>query len=180
MMLILGKSLLAEELAKLYPDAEVVGRPEYDFSCQADCDRLIAAYAPNILINTVGVMSTDTWHTLTTNFVSAVYVSLGFYEKIRNLHVINISSASTYWVSYPEIDTARLCYNLSKENLSNFSRHMTRKTIDDPDFLISIVEPGRFGSKINDFAPDRVSVDAVVAAIQQVIEQRITHIALVK
>lgn len=35
------------------------------------------------------------------------------------------------------------------------------KTMDDTGLLISTVQPGWFGSNINDFAPDRVPVALV-------------------
>lgn len=39
MILIIGKSSLSEELVKILNDTTVVGRPEYDFSQQTDCDK---------------------------------------------------------------------------------------------------------------------------------------------
>ena len=180
MILILGKGTLGQALVADLPDSQAVGRPEYDFSKQKDCDRLVDQYAPDILINTVGMMSDDIWEILITNYVSTVYISMSFYEKIKNLHIINVSSACRYWVSYPGIENQRLIYNVSKEAVSNFGMHMTRQTIDQSGFLISTIEPIQFPSKINNFAPGKISVHDVVEAIQSVISQRLTHCSLTK
>jgi hypothetical protein len=180
MILILGKGTLGQDLKKVLPNSVIVGRPEYDLSKKDDCDRLIEQYTPTVLINTVGVLSNDIWNTLVTNYVSSVYVSINFYEKIKNLHIINVSSASSYWPSYPGIDSPRMCYNLSKESLTNFGKHMSRKTIDEPGFIISTVEPGSFSSQMNNFTPGKISSNDVVNIIKNIIDHRITHVAVIK
>ena len=180
MILILGKSSLSAELEKILPDCIIVGKPEYDFSKQEDCDRLISDFAPKIIINTVGVMSDDLWNVLTTNYISAAYISLRFYEKIKNLHVINVSSATTHWVSYPDIDTARLCYNLSKEALTNFGSHMVRKTVDNLDFKITTIEPGQFASKMNNNTPGKLTASQVAEIIKCTIQLPLSRVSIIK
>jgi NAD(P)-dependent dehydrogenase (short-subunit alcohol dehydrogenase family) len=154
MNLIVGKSNLATEIAKTLPNVVIVGRPEYDLSSQESCDELLSQYTPNLVINTQALNeSHNSWDILTVNYVSVVYLTLGFYEKMNSGHIINISSTSTYWVSYPEITLGRLCYNISKESLSAFGRHINRATVDRLQKpTISTIELGKFNSKFNGFS----------------------------
>ena len=87
MMLITGKSDLSTALVKRFSlkyTCVVAGRPEYDFSKQSDCDRLIELHpAPTILINTLGTISDDYWNNLTVNFVAPSYITLQYLSLIH-------------------------------------------------------------------------------------------------
>lgn len=152
MILLLGKSDLAHAIQQqLSEPTIIIGRPEYDFSLQEDCDLAVDNHDPTVVVNTVAVNEhSDPWQVLTTNFVSAAYLTLAFYNKMLHGQIINISSTSTYWVSYPGISTGRLCYNISKESLSQFGRHFNRKVVDDSrPVTVSTVELGSFPSRFN-------------------------------
>jgi len=181
MILILGKGTLATALHNKLPSSLLVGRPDFDFQNQKDCDRLVEQYMPTVLINTAAVnRQHDPWSILTTNYTSAVYFTLKFYEKMSQGQIINISSASALWPSFPGIDSGRLCYNISKESLSVFGRHFNRKIIDDEkSVVITTVELGKFPSKFNNFQ-DGMSVDSAVSIIESVIKKRSQQITVVK
>lgn len=181
MILILGKSTLAYEIANILPDTELVGRPEYDFAIREDCDRLISTYTPDVIVNTVGTNKGDLWDTMVSNYVSVAYLTMKFYEKLSKAHIINISSTSTYWVSQPGINNDRLCYNMSKEALSNFGRHFNRKIVDDQtkNIIVSTVEPGKFNSRFNNYSGG-MSVQTVANIIKQVINDPVTEISVIK
>jgi NAD(P)-dependent dehydrogenase (short-subunit alcohol dehydrogenase family) len=181
MILILGKGTLANSLQQLYPEATLVGKPEYDFSSQTDCDKLISTYDPEIIINTVGVgVSSDIWNILTTNYVSAVYLTIGFYKKMKQGQIINVSSASAIWTSWPDITDERLAYNLSKESLTNFGRHFNRKIVDnDNNTTITTVEIGKFASKLNDWQSG-MAVEKAVQVIHDCIENPCQQITVVR
>jgi len=153
MILILGKGDLAQAINSILTDAVCVGKPEFNFGQQQDCDRLIATYTPNIVINTVGINQySNPWDVLTTNYTSTVYLTLGFYNKMETGQIINISSASALWVSYPEINTGRFMYNISKENISTFGRHFNRKIVNDTKpVIVTTAEIGKFPSKFNNY-----------------------------
>lgn len=153
MILILGKGDLAQAIKNKLPDSICVGRPEFDLSQQHECDRLINTYTPNVVINTVSVnQHSDLWNILTVNYTSSVYLTLGFYDKMNTGQIINISSTSALWTSYPNIDTNRFVYNISKENLSTFGRHFNRKIVDDnKNVIVSTAEIGKFPSKFNNY-----------------------------
>jgi len=155
MILIIGKSTLAKQLQSIISDSVVVGRPEYDLSSKESCDKLISDYQPTLLINTQAVNeSHDSWEILSTNYVGIVYLTIGFYNKMPDGQIINVSSASTFWPSWPNISDGRLCYNISKESLSTFGKHFNRKIIDNVDkkTKVSTVELGKFNSKFNNFS----------------------------
>lgn len=180
MILILGKSTLSSELKKVLPDAEIVGRPEYDFSLEEDCKKLIENFSPTVVINTVGILNNNVWSMLVTNYVGVAYTTLKFYEKNKNIHIINISSAATHWVSYPDIDVSRLCYNISKEALTNFGAHLARKTVNEVEFTISTVEPGKFPSKINNYIESTQSAADVAQVIKNLIGSPVTRVSMAK
>lgn len=181
MMLILGTGTLATALATHFPDSTIAGRPRFDFSQKQCCDELIDYYMPSIVINTVAVGDqSDPWQILTTNFTSAVYLTLKFYEKMSQGQLINISSASALWPSYPGIDHSRLCYNISKESLSQFGRHLNRAVVDSPKpVTISTLEIGKFASRLNNYQDGGIPIERVVSSIADLIQhprQQVTEI----
>lgn len=181
MILILGKSDLAFALEKILTNTIIIGKPEYDFSLKEDCDKLIALYTPSIVINTVGVIDDNLWNTLTVNYTSPVYLTLKFYEKMNSGSIINISSASAFWVSYPGIDTTRLCYNLSKEALSIFGNHVNRQIIDNTkNVTITTIEPGKFSSKFNKYTQGKIAIDKIAEIVKYAIDNSITNISIIK
>jgi len=181
MILILGKSDLSIALEKILENTVIVGKPEYDFSLKEDCDKLVALYTPNVVINTFGVIDNNLWNTLTVNYISPVYLTLKFYEKMNSGSIINISSAATFWVSYPGIDTTRLCYNLSKEALSTFGNHVNRQIIDDTkNVTITTIEPGKFSSKFNKYTQSKIVIDKIAETIKYAINNSITNISIIK
>ena len=179
MILIIGYSDLAKALSSILDDVVVVGRPEYDFSLKEDCDRLLTTYTPKTIINTVGVANQDSWSTLTTNYVGVAYLTLEFYKKLNQAHIINISSTSTYWVSYPDIEDSRLAYNLSKEALSLFGKHMNRKIVDSNKNTVTTIEPGKFNSKMNGYTGG-MPIEHVANWIKKIIDDPVTHISIIK
>lgn len=179
MILILGHSTLAQQLQTIMPDAVVVGRPEYDLSVQTDCDRLIADYNPHVVINTQGVFDSDNpWEILQTNYVGVVYLTLGFYNKMTQGQIINISSAAALWVSYPNIDQSRLCYNISKEAVSNFGRHFNRAIIDQSKpVAITTIEIGKFNSRINNYSGG-MSIERAGDIVKQCIDNPMVSVTV--
>jgi len=176
MILILGKGGLATAINQLLPTAICVGRPEYDFSKQQDCDRLLDNFQPDVVINTAALNEDqNTWSVLTVNYVASTYLTLGFYESMSKGNIINVSSASTLWVSYPGVKTGRLIYNISKEGLSNFGRHFNRKIVDDAkEVYVSTIEIGKFSSKFNNYEPGMDIVKAaehVISLIKNPVQQ---------
>lgn len=181
MILILGKGALGSALHSYFNGSIVVGRPEFDLSTQLECDRLVETFDPKIVINTVAVNQThNPWEILTVNFTSTVYLTLKFYEKMSGGQIINISSTSTLWPSYPNIDAGRLCYNLSKENLSNFGRHFNRKIVDDvKPVVVSTLEIGKFASKFNNFQPG-MDVNKIISIVDDILRNSIQQVTIIK
>jgi len=182
MILLLGTSDLAHAIQQqLSEPSIIVGRPTYDFSLQSDCDQAVQDHNPTVVVNTVAVNEHhDAWQILTTNFVSSVYLTLAFYHKMQQGQIINISSTSTYWVSYPNISNQRLCYNISKEALSQFGRHFNRKIVDDNrPVTVSTVELGSFPSRFNGHQ-GTMSIEKAAAAVCDCIRDPRTAVSRIK
>lgn len=183
MILLLGKSDLAGAIQQRLGEPVVIaGRPDYDFTEQADCDRVVRDYQPRVVVNTVGVNEThDPWTILTTNFVSAAYLTMAFYDSMPSGQIINISSAGIYWVSYPDIPTGRFCYNLSKEALSRFGQHFNRKIVDhDKAITVSTVEIGSFASRFNRKSGRMMPIERAADIVCDCIRDPKTAIAVIK
>lgn len=180
-ILILGKGTLGRALHAALNDSILCGRPEFDLSTKAGCDLLVNSLTPTVVINTVAVNQThDPWEILTTNFVSAAYLSLMFYNKMESGQIINISSTSTLWVSYPGIDVGRFCYNMSKESLSQFGRQFNRKIVDDhKSVVLTTLEIGKFASKFNNFQPG-MPIEKVVGMVQESIRNPTQQVTVIK
>jgi NAD(P)-dependent dehydrogenase (short-subunit alcohol dehydrogenase family) len=172
MILILGKGHLASALQSRFGTSNciMVGRPEFDFANQEDCDRLLEQYpAPPIVINTTGVVSNDHWENLTVNFVAPAYLTLQYVAKTTNCQIINISSASAWWVSYPDLALDRFSYNIAKESLSNFGQHINRIIVNqDRNVVVTTIEPGKFQSAMSNYTGQDIAriVDSVEYAVQ--------------
>jgi NAD(P)-dependent dehydrogenase (short-subunit alcohol dehydrogenase family) len=181
MILILGKSTLAQQLQTIMPEAVVVGRPEYNLANKTDCDRLITDYDPTVVINTQGALDSDnTWDILQTNYVGVVYLTLGFYNKMAQGQIINISSACTLWTSYPDINQTRLCYNISKEAVSNFGRHFNRCIVDQAKpVAITTIEIGKFNSRINNYSGG-MSIERAGNIVKQCIDNPVVSVTVPK
>lgn len=179
MILILGKGSLGQALLSKITGSILVGRPEFDFANKQDCDKFIQVYPnPTHIINTIGVLDrNDIWNNLISNFVVPCYLSAWYVDNTR-CHVINISSASAWWPSYPGLDFARFSYNLAKESLSNFGRHVNRITVDDnTKGLLTTIEPGVFKSKMSGFRGQEV--DHIADCVQLAMDKKLQHISAI-
>jgi len=181
MILIIGNSDLGLALAKQLPDAVVVGRPEYNLLVKEDCDKLITAFNPSVVVNTAALNQTHSeWDILSVNYVSVVYLSMKFYDKMSNGQIINISSTSTYWPSHPGINSGRLAYNISKESVSNFGRHFNRKIVEETKpVVLTTIELGKFNSKFNNYAGG-MSTERAAKLVADCVANPVTHLSVIR
>lgn len=178
--IILGNSNLGAAIQSRCPEFEIIGRPEYDLASKHDCDRVVIDHTPDIVINTVALNeSHDAWEILSTNYVSSVYLTLSWLKKMSRGHIINISSASSYWTSWPDISDGRLSYNISKEALSLFGKHVNRKIVDSSDVIISTVELGSFSSKFNGYT-GKMSLERAADIVCSCVHHPLTSISCIK
>jgi hypothetical protein len=180
MILITGKSTLARSLADRLEDCVIVGRPEYDFSTQAGCDRLLHDFAdPRAVINTFATINDECWTSLTTNYVAPVYLTVSYYKQLCQGHIINISSTSSWWPSYPGISDSSLYYGISKLNLSEFGKHFNRSIVDSTKpVVVTTIEPGRFKSPMSGHAG--MEIDRIVELVEYALRSQINYISLIK
>ena len=181
MILILGKSTIAKALDNALPNTVVVGKPEYDFSSRYECTRLVKDFTPNVVINTfaLGPQVDDAWDQLTVNFTSIVYITALFYKKLQGAHIINFSSAGSYWTSYPGIEDSKFFYNLSKNCLSKFGKLYNRKIVDEARNIVTTFEVGKFNSKMNNWSGG-MTTDRVVDVVKDCIDKRYTQVAVIR
>ena len=181
MILILGKGTLANIIAELFDNCTLAGRPEYDFSTKSDCEKLVNQYNPSVVVNTIGVNKQhDSWDILTTNLVSTTYLTERFYNKMIDGIIINVSSASALWVSYPDINSEKLFYSFSKECLSQFGRHWNRKIIESTKPVrVCTLEIGSFPSNFNGYASG-MNLDKIKNSVKSLIDNPLQHMTIVK
>jgi len=179
MILVTGKSALSEHISQRFDDVIVVGKPEYDFSKQQDCDKLLNDFPnPDIIINTFAKNLSNSWNTLTTNYVATVYLTVEYYKQLSHGQIINISSMSSWWPSYPGMPFEKFYYGISKLNLSDFGKNFNRIIVDDvKDVIISTIEPGRFKSPMSNYSGTEVK--KIVDLIEFAIINQVTHLSLV-
>jgi hypothetical protein len=100
------------------------------------------------------------------------------YLENTSCHVINVSSASAWWPSYPELDLKRFSYNIAKKSLSDLGQNLNRIVIDHPNKIITTVEPGKFISKMSGYQGQ--DIEKIVNCILMAIDSKVHHISLVK
>ena len=180
MVLLIGKSDLGRAIAARIGPCVTVGRPEYDFTTQADCDRLLKEHnSPDIVINTLGAISDNVWNNLVVNYVAPVYLTMGYLDQMQQGHIINVGSASSWWPAWPGLDMPRLSYNISKQSLALFNQHINRVHVDTKsDVTVSLFEPGKFKSRMSN--NQGMEIDLIVDGIEHVIKSRSHHVSVVK
>lgn len=180
MILITGKSTLAQHISARVDNCVIVGKPDYDFSKKDSCNQLLKDFPkPDIIINTFATQSDDCWETLTTNYVSVAYLTVEYYKQLSEGQIINISSTSSWWPSYPDVPADRFYYGLSKLNLSEFGRNFNRVNIDSSkDIVVTTIEPGKFCSPMSNYAG--MDIEKIVDLIVYAIDQKIHHLSLTK
>jgi len=161
-ILVLGNSDISKGLFKGSKNHIVTfkGRPEYDFSSQGDCDKIVSESDHDVVILTYGLLkSKDVWQSLTTNVTSSIYLIQKFYEQMIQGQIIVVSSAAVNWVSYPGIPNDRLIYNHTKETVSKYCEHMNRKNADnEKNVSVQVYEPNSFKSKMNPTGKADISI----------------------
>jgi NAD(P)-dependent dehydrogenase (short-subunit alcohol dehydrogenase family) len=131
-----------------------------------------------VVVNTVALNADhNVWDIMTVNTTSMMYLTMLWYNKSSVRHIINVSSTSTYWVSYPGIEDGRFAYNFSKWCVSHFGRELNRKIMDDPQAVISTVELGSFASKFNSHAIGRMNLQQAADTVLSVINNPVTAVS---
>lgn len=91
-----------------------------DLNDRQFCDHLIERYTPSVFINNAAVIDTDFWTTASTNFTAAGYLAIGFYNKMRDGHIINVSSVAGRQLK-GHLSMPRVAYHASKAAMNALS-----------------------------------------------------------
>lgn len=154
-LLIVGRSTIAKELEKIYPESTVVGRAEYDLTVQGHCDKLVQDYMPRKVAITHGVNHGDLWDMMQVNFTSAVYLIAKFYEKMDTGQIVIVGSATTSWQSWPGIDMDRMVYSTTKAGIREYCANLNRKNLPadaEKNVSVQLYEPNSFFSPMSNYS----------------------------
>jgi short-subunit dehydrogenase len=188
MIMILGESDLSKSIKNdiFQEDCIIIGKSSgYDFTKKEDCDKLISLYGEKttLLINTIGMIPNkkeEHWDSFLVNYVAPCYLTTNFFTKmLNNSQIINISSASAWWISYPDMNLNRFVYNTSKSALSEFNKNFNRVIVDsEKNITITTIEPGAFKSKMS--GNKGMTIDKIVNLVRYAIDGKLQHISLVR
>jgi len=93
----------------------------------------------DILINNAGIISNDFLETYNLNVIAAGHLMVGFYNKMNNGSIINMSSCSEDSKSWKNIEDRRLFYMTSKHCLSHLG--LTLQESNKKNVKITNLEP---------------------------------------
>ena len=115
---------------------------------------LVDKYTPSVVLNSAGVFEKGFYETFESNFLSASFLTLEFYKKMKSGHIINICSSSANSSGWPGIDYDRLTYNVSKSSLKKFSNML--QLSKNNSVKVTTLEPGQINTKMLKYKFDKV------------------------
>ena len=149
-----------------------ISRDEGDLRDKNFLKTLVDKYNPSVVINCAGVYQKDFYETFESNFLSASFLTLEFYKKMKRGHIINICSSSANSSGWPGMDFDRISYNVSKSSLKKFSNML--QLSKNKSVKISTIEPAQINTKMlkhtsNDIVPIKTSY--IVEIIHWILNQ---------
>ena len=107
---------------------------------------LVDKYNPSVVLNCAAVFEKGFYETFESNFLSASFLTLEFYKKMKSGHIINICSSSANSSGWPGIDYDRLTYNVSKSSLKKFSNML--QSSKNNSVKVTTLEPAQINTKM--------------------------------
>ena len=107
---------------------------------------LVDKYDPSVVINCAGVYQKDFYETFESNFLSASFLTLEFYKKMKRGHIINICSSAANSSGWKGIDYGRITYNVSKFSLKKFSNML--QSSKNKSVKVTTLEPAQINTKM--------------------------------
>jgi len=149
-MLIIGSSGgVGKECVKYFSttyDVVSISREQGDLRDKDFLQTLVDKYNPSVVLNCAGVYEKGFYETLESNFLSASFLTLEFYKKMKSGHIINICSSAANSSGWKGIDYDRLTYNISKLSLKKFS-NMLQSSKNKP-VKVTTLEPAQINTKM--------------------------------
>jgi short-subunit dehydrogenase len=149
-MLIIGSNGgVGKECVKYFSttyDVVSISREQGDLRDKDFLQTLVDKYNPSVVLNCAGVYEKGFYETLESNFLSASFLTLEFYKKMKSGHIINICSSAANSSGWKGIDYDRLTYNISKLSLKKFS-NMLQSSKNKP-VKVTTLEPAQINTKM--------------------------------
>jgi short-subunit dehydrogenase len=123
-----------------------ISRDEGDLRDKNFLKTLVDKYNPSVVINCAGVYQKDFYETFESNFLSASFLTLGFYKKMKRGHIINICSSAANSSGWKGIDYDRITYNVSKFSLKKFSNML--QSSKNKSVKVTTLEPAQINTKM--------------------------------
>jgi NADP-dependent 3-hydroxy acid dehydrogenase YdfG len=151
-MLIIGsKGGVGNECVKYFSgiyDVISISREQGDLRDKNFLKTLVDKYNPSVVINCAGVYQKDFYETFESNFLSASFLTLEFYKKMKRGHIINICSSGANSSGWKGIDYDRITYNVSKSSLKKFSNML--QSSKNKSVKITTLEPAQINTSMGD------------------------------
>ena len=149
-MLIIGsKGGVGKECVKYFSmiyEVITISRDEGDLRDKNFLKTLVDKYNPSVVINCAGVYQKDFYETFESNFLSASFLTLEFYKKMKGGHIINICSSAANSSGWKGIDYGRITYNVSKFSLKKFSNML--QSSKNKSVKVTTLEPAQINTKM--------------------------------
>ena len=151
-MLIIGsKGGVGKECVKYFSmiyEVITISRDEGDLRDKNFLKTLVDKYNPSVVINCAGVYQKDFYETFESNFLSASFLTLEFYKKMKRGHIINICSSAANSSGCKGIDYGRITYNVSKFSLKKFSNML--QSSKNNSVKVTTLEPAQINTSMGD------------------------------
>ncbi len=149
-MLIIGSNGgVGKECVKYFSttyDVVSISREQGDLRDKDFLQTLVDKYNPSVVLNCAGVYEKGFYETLESNFLSASFLTLEFYKKMKSGHIINICSSAANSSGWKGIDYDRLTYNISKLSLKKFSNML--QSSKNNSVKVTTLEPAQINTKM--------------------------------
>ena len=149
-MLIIGSNGgVGKECVKYFStmyDVIPISREQGDLRDKEFLKTLVDKYNPDVILNCAGVYEKEFYETFESNFLSVSFLTMEFYKKMKNGHIINICSSSANSSGWPGIDYDRLTYNVSKSSLKKFSNML--QSSKNKQVKVTTLEPAQINTKM--------------------------------
>ena len=149
-MLIIGSSGgVGKECVKYFSttyDVVSISREQGDLRDKDFLQTLVDKYNPSVVLNCAGVYEKGFYETLESNFLSASFLTLEFYKKMKRGHIINICSSAANSSGWKGIDYDRITYNVSKSSLKKFSNML--QSSKNKSVKVTTLEPAQINTKM--------------------------------
>ena len=149
-MLIIGsKGGVGKECVEYFSmiyEVITISRDEGDLRDKDFLKTLVDKYNPSVVINCAGVYQRDFYETFESNFLSASFLTLEFYKKMKRGHIINICSSAANSSGWKGIDYGRITYNVSKFSLKKFSNML--QSSKNKSVKVTTLEPAQINTKM--------------------------------